>query len=343
MRRIAARTTKLQRHGWVWIAIAIYIWSTVKLADRMGDASKAHPSSSRALTDRISNVCICIADSRYSKRDLLLADMRSFEELQGFIEQDPEPIDEWGYWRKTALINKAYALRFSHDFIVSDLSAYQSVFNSTRSAVWLKPAFMLDMQYKRPDCQWFPLMDSDAYFWMANHTVALPDWFATKSLHEATARYHHFEEEKRIRRGYYDWNDFDAFLLIGLNGVFSEPHEGYPNVYGGKEHDFMCAGVYFITNSDISKEFLRDWVYGPIDSTEEERAILAEYAHKFPLEQHVLNAVLYPRYKNQIHIHSYRDFASIEGTRIRHIWSQFGDMRASLIDADLTSIRKGQT
>ncbi len=269
--------------------------------------------------------------------------MQSFEELQGFIEQDPEPTDEWGYWRKTALINKAYALRFNYDLIVSDLSTYQSVFKDTRKSVWLKPPFMLDMQDKRSDCQWFAMMDSDSYFWMANHTVALLDWFATKSLHEATPLYHHFEEEKRIRHGYYDWKDFEAFLLIGLNGVFSEPSEGFPSVYGGNKSDFMCAGVYFIRNSDISKQFLRDWIYGPVDSTGKERAILARYARRFSLEQRVLNAVLYPRYKNQIHIHSYRDFGSINGTRIRHVWGQFRDMRASLIDSDLRSIRVWQT
>lgn len=329
-------------HICVWMTIAIYLWSTIKLAERMGDPSKTLLSSNSALAHTKSDVCICLADSRYSTRDMMLADISSFEELRGIINQDPQPIDEWGYWRKTALINTAYALRFNYKVIVSDLSAYQSVFNTTRSAVWLKPAFMLDMQYKRPDCQWFAMMDSDAYFWMANHTVALPDWFATKSLHEATARYHHHEEEKRIRRGYYDWNDFDAFLLIGMNGVFSEPYEGFPNLYGGKEHDFMCAGVYFIRNCYTSKQFLHDWVHGPVDSSDEERALLAEYAHKFSLEQRVLNAVLYPRYKNQIHIHSFKDFASIHGTRIRHVWSQFGDMRAWRINSDLVSIRLGQ-
>lgn len=268
----------------------------------------------------------------------MLAGVSSVEELREFIKHDPEPIEEWGYWSKTALINKAYALRFNHDVILSDLSSYKSVFNDTRSAVWMKPAYMLDMQYKRPDCHWFAMMDSDAYFWMANHTVDLPEWFATKSLHEATPSYHQFEEKKRTRRGFYDWNEFDAFLLIGLNGVFSEPQEGYPNAYGGKEHDFMCAGVYFIRNSDTSKQFLRDWVYGPIDSSEEERALMSIYAHEFPLEQHVLNAVLYPRYRDQIHIHSYRDFASINGSMIRHVWSQFGGTRASQIDIDLSFI-----
>lgn len=230
-------------HICVWMTIAIYLWSTIKLAERMGDPSKTLLSSNSALAHTKSDVCICLADSRYSTRDMMLADISSFEELRGIINQDPQPIDEWGYWRKTALINTAYALRFNYKVIVSDLSAYQSVFNTTRSAVWLKPAFMLDMQYKRPDCQWFAMMDSDAYFWMANHTVALPDWFATKSLHEATARYHHHEEEKRIRRGYYDWNDFDAFLLIGMNGVFLNRTKASRTFMVGRSTT-LCARAY---------------------------------------------------------------------------------------------------
>lgn len=126
-------------------------------------------------------------------------------------------------------------------------------------------------------------------------------------------------------------------MLIGLNGVFSEPEEGYPNVYGGSKDDFLCAGVYFIRNSPTSKRFLRDWVYGPAGTSEEERAAIAYHAHHFPFEQRILNLVLYPRYKDFIHIHSYRDFASKDGLMIRHVWSQFGKARPSIIDTDLKS------
>ena len=255
--------------------------------------------------------------------------------LRDFVREDPEATIEWGYWKKTALINKAYALKYGYPVIMSNLSKYQSSFNEERNAVWLKPMFMRDMQYKRPDCKWFAMMDSDAYFWMANQTVDLAEWFSTKSLHEATPRYHQFEEERR-RRGFYDWNDFDAFLLIGLNGVFSEPREGYPNLYGGSNDDFICAGVYFIRNCPTSKRFLRDWVYGPTDASEEERSAIDYHAYHFPFEQRILNLVLYPRYKDFIHIHSYRDFGSKDGTMIRHVWSQFWEMRSSMIETDLT-------
>lgn len=284
------------------------------------------------------NVCVCLADNRFSERDLLLAEIESDSALKDFIAQDPQSAKDWGYWRKTALINTAYALKHGHNVVVSDLSAYQSTYNESRSSVWLKPAFMLDLQYKRPDCQWFAMLDSDAYFWMANHTVALSEWFATKSLHEATPRYYQYEDERRRRNGYYDWGDGEAILHIGLNGVFSEPQEGFPNAYGGKKDDFMCAGVYFLRNSHVSKRLLHDWVHGPSDASSEEREAMAFYAHKFPFEQRILNLVLFPRYRDYIHIHSYRDFGSKDGTMIRHVWSQFSHERSSLIESDLIKI-----
>jgi hypothetical protein len=55
--------------------------------------------------------------------------------------------------------------------------------------------------------------------------------------------------------------------------MFSSPIEEFPNVY-----DFICAGVYFIKNGVRSKQFLQDWVSGPVDSSDEERAIMQEYA-----------------------------------------------------------------
>lgn len=330
------------RHGLVFLMIVLY--SVLRIVLQPG---KMEPPTNQLLLggpasqrNPRTGVCICLADNRFSERDLSLARVKSFDGLRDFIRQDPQPVKDWGYWKKTALINTAYALRFGHQLIVSDLSAFKSTFNDSRSAfaVWLKPAFMLHLQYERPDCEWFAMMDSDAYFWMANHTVALSDWFSTKSLHEATPRYHEFEAEKRNRHGFYDWNDFESFLLIGLNGVFSDPYEGFPNVYGGSQHDFMCAGVYFIRNSEMSKHFLRDWIHGPEGSSEEERAAMQFYAENFPFEQRILNLILYPRYKEFIHIHSFRDFGSKDGTMIRHMWSQFGQARSSLIDADFTSI-----
>ncbi len=60
---------------------------------------------------------------------------------------------------------------------------------------------------------------------------------------------------------------------MGLNGVFSNPAEGYPNLYEDDHNDFICAGVYFIKNDVRSKQFLHDWVSGPVDSSTEERAV----------------------------------------------------------------------
>ena len=74
-----------------------------------------------------SNVCICLADDRFSQDDLELAAIKSYQELREFIEQDSEPLSEWGYWRKTALINAAYALKFNHPLILSNLSTYQTI------------------------------------------------------------------------------------------------------------------------------------------------------------------------------------------------------------------------
>jgi len=197
---------------------------------------------------------------------------------------------------------------------------------------------MLDLQYERPDCDWYALIDSDAFFWMSNQTVSLSQWFSTASLHEASRGYYEFEAEKRNRLGFYDWNEQKAFFLVGLNGIFSSPAEGFPNFYEDKENDFLCAGVYFIKKGARSIEFLRDWVFGPVDSSEEELDIMQEYACKLSLEQRVLNMVLYPRYKNGIHIYSYRDFGSKDSPMIRHIWSAFRQERSRLMDNDLAAL-----
>jgi hypothetical protein len=197
---------------------------------------------------------------------------------------------------------------------------------------------MLDVQLTRPDCDWFSSIDSDAYFWMSKHTVDLRDWFSIGSLHEATPSYYEYEAEKRRRRGFYDWDEQKAFFLVGLNGMFSTPAEGFPNTYEDTYHDFICAGVYFIKRDARSKQFLHDWVSGPVDSSVEERAIIQEYALKFSLEQRVLNMVLYPRYKDGIHIYSYRDFGSKDGPLIRHTWSQFYQERHPLMNRDLLDL-----
>lgn len=283
-------------------------------------------------------VCICLADDRYTDTDMQLNDIESLKELHRYARGLSKNSSELSYWRKTALMNTAYALKSGFDIILSDLSPYRDVFAEARPSVWLKPSFMLDLQYKRPDCDWFALMDSDAYFWMSNHTVSLSQWFSTASLHEAAPGYYEFEADKRNRRGFYDWDEQEAFLLVGLNGMFSNPAEGFPNVYEDKDNDFICAGVYFIKNGARSKQFLHDWVSGPVDSSDEERAIMQEYAFKFSLEQRVLNMVLYPRYKDGIHIYSYRDFGSRNSPMIRHIWSAFHRERGRLMDKDLIAL-----
>ena len=68
-------------------------------------------------TDSGSSICICLADNRFTEGDLALAGATSIEELHRIIRQDPKPLVKWAYWRKTALINKAYALNFKHDVI----------------------------------------------------------------------------------------------------------------------------------------------------------------------------------------------------------------------------------
>jgi hypothetical protein len=132
-----------------------------------------------------------------------------------------------------------------------------------RESVWLKTLLMHEMQHKRPGCDWFVAMDSDAYFWMSNHTVSLSQWLSTASLH-ASPGFHEFETEKRNRRGFYDWDDQTAFFIVGLNGVFSTA-ECFP-AYDDRNNYFICAGVYFIKNGARSKQFLHDWVSGPVDT-----------------------------------------------------------------------------
>ena len=283
-------------------------------------------------------VCICLADDRFSRQDLEMATIDNIEELANFARTRLGPVSELQYWQKTALINTAYALKFGHKIIMSDLSAYRNVFQERRPSVWLKPSFMLDLIHTRPGCDWFASMDSDAYFWMSNHTVDLWRWFSTGSIHEASHHYYEFEEEKWRRWGFYDWDEQTAFFLVGLNGVFSNPAEGFPNFYEDDDNDFICAGVYFIKNDKRGKQFLHDWVSGPVNATAEEHIIMQEFALKFSFEQRVLNAVLYPRYKDGIQIYSFRDFGSKGGPLIRHTWSQYYKERDPLMNIDLTKL-----
>lgn len=294
--------------------------------------------NSLAQTKQDMKVCICLADDRYTDNDMQLNNIRSLPQLRDYIRSFSKNSSELDYWQKTALMNGAYAIKVGYDIILSDLSPYRDTFPEPRQSVWLKPSLMLDLQYKRPDCDWFALIDSDAYFWMSNQTISLSEWFSTASLHEASPGYYNFEEEKRNRRGFYAWSEQNAFFLVGLNGMFSNPPEGFPNVYEDEDNDFICAGVYFIKNDMRSKQFLHDWVFGPIDSSIAERSIIEEYAFKFSLEQRVLNMVLYPRYKDGFHIYSYRDFGSKDSPMIRHIWSAFNQDRSGLMDKDLTAL-----
>jgi hypothetical protein len=282
-------------------------------------------------------VCICLADDRFSKADLNISRFQSLEDIKRDIREQAFNITNLNYWQMSALINQMYALEFDYDVIISDLSAYKDAFKDhPRKSVWLKPIFMLDMQHKRPDCTWFVAIDSDAYFWMLKHSVSLADWFSTSSLHEGSFAYHEFERIKRDRNGYYSWlEQNNVFLRIGLNGVFSSPQEGFPSTYGNRQHDFICAGVYFLKNCGRSKQFLKDWVYGPAESTDEEKSVMEKYAFKFSLEQRVLNFVLYPRYREGIYIYSFRDFGSKEGPMIRHVWHPIQEERAPRFLADL--------
>jgi hypothetical protein len=262
----------------------------------------------------------------------------SIQQLHQYAEGLSKDSSELSYWQRTALMNSAYALKFGHKVILSNLSSYRDVFAEPRNSVWLKPSFMLDLQNTRQDCDWFASIDSDAWFWMSNHTVSLLQWFSTASLHEASSGYYEFEAEKRNRRGFYEWGEQKAFLLVGLNGMFSSPVEGWPNLYGDKENDFICAGVYFLKNCAESKRLLHDWVSGPVDISDEETAIMQEYAFKFPLEQRILNAILYPRYKDGVHIYSYRDFGAKRGPLIRHVWHPLDEDRGLLLNEDLLEL-----
>jgi hypothetical protein len=328
--------TRWQLHVFLALGLAGLFVNTFFLYSSRKDELKVENMIVSKKTN--SKVCICLSDDRYSEQDLQMAVVDSRKALRDFVGTRFRNLSDLGYWQKTAIINVAYAMTFGHQVIMSNLSAYRNVYREKRPSVWLKPSFMLDVQLTRPDCDWFGSIDSDAYLWMSKHTVDLRDWFSTGSLHEATPSYYEFETEKRRRRGFYDWDEQKAFFLVGLNGMFSTPAEGFPNTYEDTHNDFICAGVYFIKNDARSKQFLHDWVSGPVDSSAEERAIIQEYALKFSLEQRVLNMVLYPRYKDGIHIYSYRDFGSKDGPLIRHTWSQFHQERHPLMNRDLLNL-----
>ena len=145
-------------------------------------------------------VCICLADDRYTDIDMQINNIGSLRELHRYARGLSKNASELSYWQKSALMNSAYAMKSGYDVILSDLSPYRDVFAEPRQSVWLKPSLMLDLQYKRRDCDWFALIDSDAYFWMSNHTVSFSQWLSTASLHEASPGYYEFEAEKRNRK-----------------------------------------------------------------------------------------------------------------------------------------------
>lgn len=314
----------------IFLLYSFFAWSKI--------ANEANIGIQKLTGSPAAKVCICLADDRFSAADLGLASLTSNEEIQEYAR---DRFPDLEYWQMTAMINKVYALRFGYDVIMSDLSAYKHFFkdDDARPSVWLKPLFMLDMQYRRPDCTWFASIDSDAYFWMSTQSISLRDWFSTASLHEASSKYQEFERMKRHKGGFFPWEEqHSSFLMIGLNGIFSSPVEGFPSSYGDIQGDFLCAGVYFIKNTHKSKQFLHDWVFGPFDSSAEEKAAMAEYSHKFSLEQRILNLILYPRFKEQMSIYSFKDFGSKDGQMVRHIWSQFHQERNPILHRDLNRL-----
>lgn len=343
----SSRKKELSLCIFMGLGVAILVASTlilyVSFSNKEEDESR-YMATILASNHKQKVVCICLADDRYSLQDLQMANVKTSQELVDFVRtHHGETLSNLGYWQKTAVINIAYALKFGHKVIMSNLTAYRDVYKEQpRPSVWSKPAFMLDVQHSRLDCDWFASIDSDAYLWMSKHTVDLISWFSTASLHEASFGYYEFEREKRRRKGFYDWDEQKAFFLVGLNGVFSNPPEGFPNPFEDRDNDFICAGVYFIKNDPRSKQFLHDWVSGPTDSSPLEKAIIQEYTVKFSLEQRVLNMVLYPRFKAGMHIYSYRDFGSKGGPMIRHTWSQFYQERDTLMSRDLVDLGFGK-
>lgn len=81
------------------------------------------PSNIKVLKQEI-KICICLADDRYTDRDMQLNNVTSLQELHQYVRDLSGKSSELGYWQKTALMNSAYALKSGYDIILKWLSSY---------------------------------------------------------------------------------------------------------------------------------------------------------------------------------------------------------------------------
>ncbi|KAI3658950.1 hypothetical protein MP638_006326 [Amoeboaphelidium occidentale] len=275
-------------------------------------------------------VCIVAIDSRHDQLSQSILRQKSIEDLKKFTSTNE---DRMSYMHFSIVLNHAYALKHGYRMIMSNTSEYNNVLNETGlPAVWLKPKYLLDLHEQKEeygDCEWFAMLDSDAFFWMQEHEMSLDQFFSTAAVHETSVNYQERETERLRRGGYFPWSEQSEYFMAGMNGVIAagDYEKGFPSKFGDFGNDFLCAGVFFVKNNDQGAQLLKDWWLGP-EQRDEWTKVRWDWSHKyFSYEQMALNSVVSPKHINGTSVFSFYDFNYKDSNAIRHVWSHWNTER----------------
>jgi galactosyl transferase GMA12/MNN10 family len=277
-------------------------------------------------------VCIVQIDNRYQSDDLCIPNLGSLTELKSLylrLKNNNSNQNGLHFWQLSLLLNKAYALRHGYTLLISNMTAYNTtLINTGLNPAWMKVHFIYDLQNQLSptECEWFSFLDSDSFFWMDGHRLSLDDFFATASVHEVSLDYDERESARQAMRGYLPWQNQSQVFMIGQNGQYDHEDLGNLKKRLDPKGDFACTGVWFVKNSDLGREIMRQWRDGT-DQSLETRQVLRKFRHHVPWEQRGFTRLLYPKFQTEISIFPFRDFNKRDGRVIRHVWTQFGHER----------------
>ena len=271
---------------------------------------------------RTSTTHVCIIQSR---DDLLPIDKeilnaKNLEELRQILNKDLKTKIDWS--RYVTAANKAYSLKHHYTYHVFNTEDYKKIATKryrNRNRSWWKLLMIKDVQQKEPKCEWIMHLDMKTYFYMDNHQTSLDHWISTSSIVETSKNYDYFNTIRRMRKGYYSWNDQDSYFIVPLAGVYQDPPFGRPGLVGDPNSDYAKSTYFIVKNNVIGRNLVEEWVNGP---NKPEPAVLEafqSFANASNCEEGILTRVVLPIHFSGTNFMSYRTFGLPDGLLMRSI------------------------
>ena len=275
-------------------------------------------------------VCIAMIDNRFQEQDLKIAAINTIDDLK---ETARRLSNTTKYSTLSLILNKAYALKYGYQLFLSDTSEYQVFADKTgRVPAWLKPNFILDLQSRHLECEWFAYIDSDAFFYMSAQQMDFDEFFDTIDVPDVNPQFMERIQAKRQKGGVFRWRNQKEFLIIGRNGVDTNPPTGFPGRFLDPGTDYVCTGVFLVKNTNDGRKMMQDWISGPSDMKPSDYEGTYNYfAQRHPWEQRPFNQFIYPKYRQGSIAFSYLDFGHFNGSGIRHIWGVYSSYRIPIM------------